>query len=61
MSNTKQELKHEQKIRQDDYECPECGGLGGEHQCRDCETDITEKECKEYGGLCQLCLWAISH
>ncbi len=41
------------------YECETCLNEEEPHQCQDCNTEISDKECKEYGGMCYQCMWLL--
>jgi len=45
-------------------ECKNCEyeiGIMNIHYCKDCEQDLTAKECADGKGICSLCAWLIKH
>ena len=40
-------------------ECTICGGNMLQHKCVDCNDDITKKECKDFNGICDRCIWLL--
>ena len=41
-----------------DDKCPRCECEDG-HECRECQSEITDDDCENYDGLCYPCMVAI--
>lgn len=59
MSNLQNETINEDKKEFDKEPCGLCAGTNENHMCNSCEQELTKKECKQFDGLCEQCMWLL--